>query len=239
MSDDVVLQAQGLGRRYGRSWVLHGVDLTVGKGESMAIVGANGAGKSTLLSILATLRRPSHGSVTLFGEDALRRPQRVRDRLGYLGHETFLDDALSARENLRFYADLFSVPDADPRVDTALQDCGLAHRADDRVAGFSRGMRQRLSLARALLHDPLLLLLDEPFSGLDAPGARDLADRLAAERERGRSMLVVSHQFHRVHAWCDRVFVLHRGQPHEDTPAATRSADEWVAHLALVAEDRA
>lgn len=238
MNEAVVLDARGIGRRYGRNWVLHDVDLTVRRGESVALVGANGAGKSTLLSILATLRSPSHGAITLFGEDARKHPERVRGRMGYLGHETFLDDALSAEENLAFYADLFGVDDPAVRIGEGLATAGLAHRAADRVGGFSRGMRQRLSLARALLHDPDLLLLDEPFSGLDAPGARDLAHRLAAERAKDRAMLVVSHQFHRVHAWCDRVVVLHRGQMREDTPASARSAEDWVTHLALVAEDR-
>jgi len=239
VNDGIVLDARVIGRRYGRTWVLHGVDLTVRRGESVALVGANGAGKSTLLSILATLRSPSHGTLRLFGEDGRRHAARVRGRMGYLGHETFLDDALSAAENLAFYADLFGVADPETRVRAGLERAGLTHRADDRVAGFSRGMRQRLSLSRALLHDPDLLLLDEPFSGLDAPGARDLSERLATERGRGRAMLVVSHQFHRVHAWCDRVVVLHRGQLREDTPATERSADEWIGYLAEVAEDRA
>lgn len=233
-----IVEARGLSRRFGRNWALQGVDLTLQAGEAVALVGGNGAGKSTLLSLLATVRRPSRGTLELFGLPAHKNHESIRSRLGFVGHATFLDDALTARENLRFYAGLYSVADPARRVEQALAEAGLAARASDRVEGFSRGMRQRLSLARALLHDPQLLVLDEPFSGLDPQGSLALSERLRAEKQKGRAVIVATHQFEHVLAWCDRIVVLHLGQLVEQAPAATRTPGEWMLRLAAVAEGR-
>ena len=233
-----IVEARGLSRRFGRNWALQGVDLTIQAGEALALVGGNGAGKSTLLSILATVRRPSRGTLELFGAPAHKHHESVRARLGFVGHATFLDDALTARENLRFFAGLYSLTDAPRRVEQALTDAGLTARAEDRVEGFSRGMRQRLSLARALLHDPELLVLDEPFSGLDPQASMALSERLRSEKQKGRAVIVATHQFEHVLPWCDRIVVLHLGRLVEQAPAAARNPGEWMLRLAAVAEGR-
>ncbi len=234
-----VLKARGLSRRYGRTWALDRVDLEVHAGQAVALLGSNGAGKSTLLSLLATLHRPTEGKLTIFGLDPRRHHPQIRARLGYVAHATLLDDGLTARENLQYYAALFGLTETRRRLDEALAEVGLSRRAHDRVAGFSRGMRQRLSLARALLHDPELLILDEPFTGLDAAGCRDLAARLENEKNKGRAIVLATHQLERVLSWCDRALILHRGRKVEEAEASERDASGWALHLADVAEGRA
>jgi heme exporter protein A len=238
-SAEPLVQARGLSRRYGRHWALREVDLRVESGEAVVLAGANGAGKSTLLTILASLQRPSAGSLELFGQRVDKGDKsKIRARMGYVGHHTLLDDALTAQENLRYYADLFDVANPDQVIRTQLTRAGLERRAEDRVDGFSRGMRQRLSLARALLHDPEVLFLDEPFTGLDAPGCRDLAQRLAEEKQRGRALVLATHQMEQVLTWADRMVVLHHGHLVEETPTSARDAAAWALHLAEIAEGR-
>lgn len=232
---EAVVQARGLSRRYGRFWALRDLDLDLFAGEAVALLGANGAGKSTLLSLLCTLARPSDGELRLMGQDPQKHAARVRAQLGYVAHHTLLDDALTARENLRYYGELFGVDRADERIEARLTQMGLIERAEDQVEGFSRGMRQRLSLARALLHDPRLLVLDEPFTGLDAAGCRDLADALAAEKAAGCAMILATHQLDEVLPWCDRVLVLHLGRKIEEEGAAVRDGRGWAAHLTDIA----
>jgi heme ABC exporter ATP-binding subunit CcmA len=231
-----VLAAHGVSRRFGRQWVLREVELSLRSGEAIVLVGANGAGKSTLLSILATLLRPSEGHLELFGQPAFAARDAARARMGYLPHQTLLDDALSAAENLRYYAALYRLRGGGARLNALLDEVGLAARRDDLVGTFSRGMRQRLSLARALLHDPELLLLDEPFSGLDALGIRDLAARLRREREGGRAQVVVTHQLEPVLSWCDRIVALSRGRVALDEPAQSADSAGWAMRLAAIAE---
>ncbi len=204
-------------------------------GEAVALLGANGAGKSTLLSLLCTLARPSEGELSLLGHDPRKDAMKVREGLGYVAHHTLLDDALTARENLRYYADLFGVDDPTGRAERRLDQMGLRDRGDDRVEGYSRGMRQRLSLARALLHDPKLLVLDEPFTGLDAPGCRDLAAALEHEKSQGTALILATHQLEQVLPWCDRVLVLNLGLKVEETAAASRDAGGWAVHLTEIA----
>ena len=235
---ETVVEARGVSRRYGRFWALRGLDLDLRPGEAVALLGANGAGKSTLLSLLATLARPSEGTLRIGGRDPREHAAEVRRSMGYVAHHTLLDDALSARENLHYYGALFGLEDLSQRVDQRLAEVGLAERAQDRVEGFSRGMRQRLSLARSLLHDPTLLVLDEPFTGLDAPGCRDLSDRLQAEKARGAAMVLATHQLDYVLQWADRVVVLHLGRKIEELPAATHDDRGWAAHLTDVAAAR-
>jgi heme ABC exporter ATP-binding subunit CcmA len=231
-----VLAARGVSRRFGRQWVLREVELSLAPGQAIALVGANGAGKSTLLAILATLLRQSEGQVELFGQPAFATRDAARARMGYLPHQTLLDDALSAAENLRYYAALYRLRHAGPRLNTLLEEVGLSARRDDLVGTFSRGMRQRLSLARALLHEPELLLLDEPFSGLDVSGIRDLSSRLRRERERGRAQVIVTHQLEPLLGWCDRVVALSRGRVALDEPAQSADAAGWAIRLAAIAE---
>ena len=230
-----VVSARGLCRRYGRFWALRDLDLDIVPGEALALLGANGAGKSTLLSLLCTLARPSEGKLEIMGLDPQKKAIEVRSHIGYVAHHTLLDDALTARENLRYYGDLFGLDRLEERIETRLTQMGLIERAEDRAEGFSRGMRQRLSLARALLHDPNLLVLDEPFTGLDAPGCRDLANALAAEKARGCALILATHQLAEVLPWCDRVLILNFGRKVEEDRADVRDAIAWGAHLTGIA----
>jgi heme exporter protein A len=181
-----IIELADVGRAYGERVALAGVSLTLEEGETLAVFGANGAGKTTLLRILATLLRPHHGVARVLGREVPREGWAVRGRIGFLGHEPLLYRDLTARENLRFHARLHGV--ALSRVDELLDAVGLRARADDPVHTFSRGMIQRTAVCRAVLHAPELLLLDEPFAGLD-PGATALVAPLLD----GTTRVVITH----------------------------------------------
>jgi heme exporter protein A len=180
-------------RSFGRRRALNRVSLTAAAGTITALLGHNGAGKSTLLSIAATLLRPTSGTVRFGETTAEAGGAALRARIGLLGHDLYLYQELSAAENLRFFAQVYALDAVERRVDEALQRAGLADRRDDIVAGFSRGMRQRLALERALIHGPRLLLLDEPFTGLDEAAREALRVRLRAGREAGAIILLTTH----------------------------------------------
>jgi heme exporter protein A len=204
------LRAVGLAKRFGRSIALAGVDLELPQGVSLAVLGPNGAGKSTLLRLIAGLARPSSGSLCVAGTPAHRPAARAR--VGFIGHASLLYPSLTARENLLFAARLQRVEAAALRVEQLLESSGLARVADVPIAGFSRGMSQRLSIARGLIHDPPVLLLDEPFTGLDPRAAAALAERLAALRAAGRTLVLVTHDPKRAAELADRAIVLAAGR---------------------------
>ncbi len=180
-------------RTFGRRRALNKVSMSAAAGTVTALLGHNGAGKSTLLSIAATLLQPTSGQVQ-FGAHAGRDTgPALRSRIGMLGHDLYLYAELSAAENLRFFAKIYGLSDVERRVDTALERAGLTERRDDVVSGFSRGMRQRLALERALIHEPRLLLLDEPFTGLDEAAREALRARLRAARVDGTIVLLTTH----------------------------------------------
>jgi heme ABC exporter ATP-binding subunit CcmA len=168
-----VIQARGLVKRYGTKRVFAGIDLDVARGDFVLVTGANGSGKTTLLRLLAGLAAPSGGEL---------RVDASRAKLGFLAHEPLVYRELSALENLRLYARLYRVPDAGERIGMLLERFGLWDARDERVASYSRGMQQRLALCRVLLHEPELLLLDEPYSALDAAGV-ELLERELGERD--------------------------------------------------------
>jgi len=201
---------RGVKRRFGAAPVLRGVDLVVERGECVAMFGPNGAGKSTLLRTLAGLLRADSGSVHLFGH-ALPADGALRARLGYLGHDAFLYRDLDARENLAYYGRLYGVKDSS-RAEKLLADVGLAHVGQRRVAGFSRGMLQRLGLARALLHEPELLLLDEPLTGLDPEGAAVLTNILRGLSGRGVTVMMATHDIERALESATRAIIVGRGR---------------------------
>ena len=218
---DSVVSAAGLAKRFGPVTALDGVDFDAAAGAVVAVLGPNGAGKTTLLRILAGLARPSAGSVQYAG-GADRR--RARSFVGYIGHATFLYPQLTARENLDFTAQLYGVADPAARIATLLGELELEAVAD-RVAGsFSRGLAQRLAIARALVHDPKLLLLDEPFTGLDPVSADRLAARVEALRGGGRAVVLVTHDLARAAALSDRALVLVRGRVAFASDGAPQSA---------------
>ena len=200
-----------LARLFAGSAALAGITLRVEGGRTVALLGPNGAGKTTLLRVLATILRSSYGSARVDGLDVLRDADLVRERVAYLSHATGLYDDLTARENLDFAATLLGTERPAERVERALLDVGLDERADDRVRGFSAGMRRRLALARILLGRASLVLLDEPYAALDRDGM-GLVDRLlAAWKEVGVTVLVASHATDRLTELLDGSVTLERG----------------------------
>ena len=211
MAGDGEIVLAGAGKRFGAHTALQPTDLVVQRGEAALLAGANGAGKSTLLRLVAGLCRPSQGTVLIGGCDLQRAPE-TRATIGLLSHQILLYDELTARENLLFFARLYSLNDGAARADEALAAAGLAPRQNHRVGGFSRGMKQRLALARATLHRPSVLLLDEPFTGLDAAAGTALRERLCRFRADGGTCLLVTHRFDEAEGLIDRLLVLERGR---------------------------
>ena len=199
-------------RNFGRRRALARVSFTADAGCVVALLGANGSGKSTLLSIAATLLDPSSGAVRYGSLTARQGGQALRGRIGLLGHDLYVYPELSAAENLRFFADLYGLAGAKERVAAALALAALEDRANDPVSSFSRGMRQRLAVERALLHDPRLVLLDEPFTGLDDVSAHALRDRLGRLRERGTIVIVTTHELEAIESLVDSAYVLSGGR---------------------------
>ena len=196
-TSDFAIDATGVARRFGTRWVLRGVTLQVRSGETVGLLGSNGSGKSTLLRILATLLRPNAGSASISGHDIVRAPDEVRARIGFLAHEPGLYEDLTAEENLRFAATMLGSQGAGTaatEINAALARVGLTHAARERVRGFSAGMARRLAVARLLLGRPQLLLLDEPYSNLDAEGIAMMSGVITEIVQRGGAALVVLHE---------------------------------------------
>ena len=210
--DFTSLTLTDVSRHFGRRRALAQVSFTAEAGQIVALLGANGAGKSTLLSILATLLDPSSGEVRYGGVSAREGSDRLRGRIGLLGHDLYLYPELTAAENLRFFADLYGLDAPAQRVDRALASAALQERANDPVSSFSRGMRQRLAVERALLHEPRLVLLDEPFTGLDDLSSESLRNRLRALRSGGAIVIVTTHELEAIEPIVDAAYLLSRGR---------------------------
>jgi heme ABC exporter ATP-binding subunit CcmA len=216
------IEARGLEKRFGQTRALAGIDLEVPAGQSLGLLGPNGAGKSTLLRLMAGLARPTAGALRIAGRPA--NEPAARAQVGLIGHATFLYPALTARENLQFAARLHRVADPVARADRLLAEGGLAGVAHRPVGGFSRGMAQRLSIARGLAHDPPVVLLDEPFTGLDRRAAERLAERLGDLRRDGRTVVLVTHDVARAAQLADTVAVLCRGRIAHRGPGGEENA---------------
>jgi heme exporter protein A len=208
-------------RHFGRRKALSQISFSCRAGEVVGLLGPNGAGKSTLLSILATLLAPSTGEVTYGGRTAKAAGAALRSRLGLLGHELFLYPELTAFENLLFFARLYDVPHPVGRVRECLAAAGLEERANDLVLGFSRGMRQRLALERALVHAPRLLLLDEPFTGLDQASTASLVRRLRGLQALGVLVVVATHDLETAEGLLTRSLFLRNGRIVRVEPGST------------------
>ena len=220
-----MIEAHGLSKRLGGRWVLRGLDLQVNEGEAVALLGPNGAGKTTLLRLLASLAKPSLGEIRGGG---LRLPQDAlawRARLGFLGHRPMLYQDLTAEQNLQFFARLYALADAQTRIDEVLEQVGLARRRREPLRVFSRGMLQRLAIARAILHRPRVLLLDEPHTGLDLEGAAQLDELLRGLIAAGSTLLFSSHDLARAQQLADRVALLVRGQIAASWPRGAKASD--------------
>jgi heme exporter protein A len=206
------LTLRDVSRHFGRRRALSHVSLTCVAGEIVGVLGPNGAGKSTLLALLSTLLTPSSGEIRYGTGTAREAGPALRTQIGVLGHDLFLYPELTARENLMFFASLYGLPHAHEMVAAALAEASLAERADEVVAGYSRGMRQRLALERALLHAPRLLLLDEPFTGLDDTSGQALVGRLTGLKERGHIVIAATHDLDLAEDLLDRIVVLRDGR---------------------------
>ncbi|OUP06814.1 ABC transporter ATP-binding protein [Collinsella sp. An2] len=207
----LAVDARGLVKQFGPRRALDGVDLSIPSGAFLSIFGPNGAGKTTLLRILALLSRPTRGSLSLLGTDALDEPDALRSRIGLISHRSMLYGDLSAQENLEFFSALYHGEPDRVRIRELLELVELDHRRNDPVRTYSRGMQQRLSIARALVNDPELVLLDEPYSGLD-PHAAELFDELIGRVREGRTFIMVSHDLEKGFDLCSHVLILARGQ---------------------------
>jgi heme exporter protein A len=203
-----LLEARGLQRSFGRVRILRGIDLSLERGEALAVVGPNGAGKTTLLRLLAGLMRPTAGEVRVMGESLTRGADRIRRAIGLLSHQSLLYDDLTLLENLAFAARLYGLERPRALASAALDQAGLGARLNELPRRLSRGLLQRAAIARALLHDPQVLLLDEPFTSLDASAADRLRADLRARLAQGLGAVLVTHNLAEVWDLATRVAVL-------------------------------
>jgi heme ABC exporter ATP-binding subunit CcmA len=227
------IAVRGVAKRFAGAAALEDLDLDVAAGASLAVVGPNGAGKSTLLRLLAGLARPSAGRIAIDGRPPTDR--RARAALGYLGHATLLSPSLTVRENLTFAARLYRIAAPRQRADEQIASEGLEPLADRCAGALSRGQAQRVAIARALIHSPALVLLDEPFTGLDRGAAQHLAARLAELRARGHTSVLVTHGLEHVRELADEALVLCAGRSTWRGSIASRG-DELERALAAALE---
>jgi heme exporter protein A len=229
-----MIEIQGLAKYFGRFSALRDLHLSVPKGQFIALFGRNGAGKTTLLRILAGLSRPSSGSVKIHET----KPGNARGEIGYLSHNTAIYLDLTALENLRFYARLLDLSASDADLQDRISHVGLAGRAHEPVRNFSRGMQQRLGIARAFLHNPGILLLDEPFTGLDQAGTDFLKDYLSQAHTKGKTCLMAIHDAPVGYALADRLVIIHRGVVALDVPRTSVTLENFQNQYKALLEDR-
>ena len=214
----LLLEVRGLQRSFGRVRILRGLDLALRSGEALAVVGPNGAGKTTLLRLLAGLMRPTAGQIHILGQPLSLGSSSTRRAIGLLSHDSLLYDDLTLLENLTFAARLYGLMPARAAAAAALEEAGLAERAHERPGRLSRGLLQRAAIARALLHRPQLLLLDEPFTALDAPASERLRAELRERMRQGLGVVLVTHNLAEVWQLASRVAVLVEGRWAADEP---------------------
>ncbi len=206
------IEARGLGKSFGIRHALRDVNLKVRKGSHLTIFGPNGAGKTTLIKILSTISKPSCGATLIDGMDTGKSPEQIRRKLGVVSHSTFLYSNLTVNENLRFYGKMFGVSDIENRIEDVVEQVQLSSRLHDRVGTLSHGMQRRVSIARAVLHNPSVLLLDEPESGLDPRATEMMNDILEAIKSDERTVVMTTHNLERGLDISDEVVILHEGR---------------------------
>jgi len=209
---DLAVQAQDIRKQFGNFTALNGITIDIRRGEFLALFGRNGAGKTTFLKIAATLMRASHGKLRIEGFDIDEDPERVRSKIGFLSHNTYVYRDLSPIENLRFFARLYGVNDAEQRIPALLDRVGLRRRSTDPVRSFSRGLQQRIGIARVLLHRPSLILLDEPYTGLDANAVHVLNEILDEAVQQGNTVILTTHDIEQGLRSASRAAIVDRGK---------------------------
>jgi heme exporter protein A len=212
MSETLALESEDVRKTFGHFTALAGVTLNIRRGEFVALFGRNGAGKTTFLKIAATLVRPTAGKLRLEGIDLREEPERVRRHIGFLSHNTYLYRDLSPLENLRFFGRLYNVTCLEDRIKVLVARVGLKRRIDDPVRSFSRGLHQRLGIARVMLHDPSLILLDEPYTGLDANAVEMLNQMLDEAVQAGKTIILTTHDLDQGLRGATRAVLIDRGK---------------------------
>lgn len=211
-----MIEVQKLIKQADNKLILRGVDLSIKKGETVAILGPNGAGKSTLLKVMASLIKPTSGTVKMNGLDLKKDHIKIKKILGYLPHSSLLYDHYSPLENLIFFGNLYGVKDVEKRAVELVKEVGLSFFLNEPVKTFSRGMIQRIAIARAIIHEPEILLLDEPHTGLDQGAISILNNVILKMKEKGTTTLMVTHDFKQAAQICDRVIILKNGKIVDD-----------------------
>ncbi len=232
MPDTFALESEDIRKTFGHFTALAGVTLTVRRGEFVALFGRNGAGKTTFLKIAATLVRHTSGKLRVEGIDIREEPEKARRHIGFLSHNTYLYRDLSPVENLRFFSRLYGIPDSEERIMALLDRVGLRRRAADPVRAFSRGLHQRLGIARVMLHDPSVIMLDEPYTGLDANAVEILNQILDQAAAAGRTIILTSHDLEQGLRAATRAVVIDRGKiVFEGSPKGASIRDAYAAYI--------
>ncbi len=223
-----IIETHDLVKAYGLLPVLRKLNLSIERGQFVALLGPNGSGKSTLLRLLAGLSQPTAGTIRVGGWELPREAAAVRAQIGMVSHKALLYENLTARENLLFFCRLYNLDDHEGRVKRGLARVGLEKRGFDLVRTYSRGMLQRLSIARALLHDPHILLLDEPYTGLDVDAAATLDGLVRAAHAEGHTIIMTTHELDHAAALANRALILSRGVIGYDAPMTPDIAAKYV-----------
>ncbi len=213
-----MIELRNLTKTFGQRVVLRGLNVTINEGDFITLMGANGVGKTTLLYLIATLSKPTGGQIFINGYNLADSASQLRRFIGLVSHKTLLYDDLTAEQNLRFYAQMYDVPQATQRIETLLNQVGLWGRQHDQVRTYSRGMQQRLAIARAMLHNPPILLLDEPDTGLDLYAAKRLSDLLMAVGATQRTIIMTTHNLEWGISMGNRLLILAKGKVSYDVP---------------------
>jgi heme exporter protein A len=220
-----MIQITKLTKQADTKLILRGIDLSIEKGETVGILGPNGAGKSTLLKVIATLIKPSSGEVKINGLDLKKNGKQIKKLMGYLPHSSLLYEHYSPLENLVFYGKLYGVKDVEAKAIKLIKDVGLSFFLKEPVKNFSRGMIQRTAIARAIIHDPELLLLDEPHTGLDQGAISILNDVILTMKKKQTTTLMVTHDFKQAAEICDRIIIIKNGKVVDDFPISRNQLD--------------
>lgn len=223
------IEVQAVTKSFGTFDALKGVDLNMQTGEFLTLFGPNGAGKTTLIRLLSTLAKPTSGTLKVSGFDTQKESGKVRASVGVISHDPYLYENLSAFENIKFFGEMYGVSDVDSRAKELIELLGLGTRMDDLVRTFSRGMKQRLSVARSIVHDPSVLLLDEPYTGLDQKGAKIFGDTLSWLKSHGRTILMTTHNIDEALTLSDRVGIITSGQVVYEGPASDLTNESFKA----------